>query len=334
MNLPNARLKVLFLPHPLLLREPWLGDLRKAIGTQHELVLFDEEAPWDPQFRDVDVVIDQGGVHSRREMLDSARAVKLWQILGTGFDKFPLAYWQQKKMLVANTPGQFSAIALAECALMFILMLARRWHESQANFRQRLFNTPMGRELEGARLLFIGFGASAQALAERALPFGMRFSAVDIREVAPAERQRFHLEDVGKPIDIDRLLPACDYVSLHLHLNAETHHTLDARRLSLLKPSACVINLARGPLVDHEALYQHLADGRLGGAGLDVFSTEPANPNDPLFQLPDVVVMPHNSGSTDGTSRRRAACAAANLERVAKGLVPFYLIGGVGPSAG
>ena len=327
MNLPNPRLKVIYLPHPPSLQEPWLSDLRKAIGTQHDFVLFDEEGPLEAQFKDVDVVVDQGGGHSRREMLDLAPKVKLWQILGTGFENFPLAYWQSKHVPVANTPGQFSARALAECALMFMLMLARRWHESQAIFRKRLLYAPMGRELEGQRLLFIGFGASAQSLAALAEPFGMSFSAVDIRDVAPAERQKFNLDEVGKPADIDRLLPTCDFVSLHLHLNSETQHTLDARRLGLLKPSACVINIARGPLIDQDALYQSLAAGRLGGAGLDVFEAEPADPDHPLFHLPNVVVAPHNSGATDGTSRRRTACVAENLVRVAKGLEPLYLVG-------
>ena len=327
MNPSSTRLKVLYLPHSLSLQEPWLTDLRAAVGTGHDFKLFDYDTPWEPQFRDVDVVVDQGGVHSENKMLDFAPKVKLWQILGTGFEKFPLAYWQEKKVPVANAPGQFSANALAECAMMFMLMLARRWHESQAIFEQRLLHSPLGRELEGARLLFIGFGASAQSLAALARPFMMRFTAIDIREIGPAEREKFQLDEVGKPADIDRLLPAADYVSLHLHLNAETRHTLDARRLGLLKPTACLINVARGPLVDQAALYQFLADGRLGGAGLDVFATEPPEPSDPLFQLPNVVVMPHNAGVTDGTSRRRAGCVGANVARVAQGLEPLYRVG-------
>ena len=326
MNTAGKRLKVLFLAHPLHLREPWLNDLRQAIGPRHNIVLLDEQAPLAKQFAGVDVVVDQGGVHGTRAMADSAESVKLWQILGTGFEKFDLEYWRQKRIPVANTPGQFSADALGECAMMFMLMLARRWHETQVNLSQSRFYAPMGRELEGARLLLIGFGASAKALAVRARAFGMRISAVDVREVAEAERREFSLDVVGKPPDIDELLPECDYVSLHLHLNAETHHILDARRLALLKPTACLINVARGPLVDQAALYRNLVDGRLAGAGLDVFETEPVDPNDPLFKLPNVVATPHVSGSTDGTSRRRGQCAAANIDRIAQGLEPLYRI--------
>jgi phosphoglycerate dehydrogenase-like enzyme len=259
-------------------------------------------------------------------MADLAPSAKLWQILGTGFEKFDLEYWKQKQIPVANTPGQFSADALAECAMMFMLMLARRWHTTQVNLRESRFYAPMGKELEGARLLLIGFGASAKALAARARPFGLKISAIDVREVAEAERREFGLDAVGKPGAIDRFLPECDYVSLHLHLNAETRHILDARRLALLKSAACLINVARGPLVDQAALYRNLVDGRLAGAGLDVFEAEPIDPNDPLFKLPNVVATPHVSGATDGTSRRRGQCAVANIDRIAQGLEPLYRI--------
>jgi phosphoglycerate dehydrogenase-like enzyme len=308
------------------LREPWLSDLRMAIGTRHSFALLDEQAPLAAQFADVDVVVDQGGVHSTRAMADLGASVKLWQILGTGFEKFDLEYWKQKKIPVANTPGQFSADALGECAMMFILMLARRWHETQVHLRESRFYSPMGKELESARLLLIGFGASAKALAARANAFKMRISAIDVREVSEAERREFRLEAVDKPAELDRLLPVCDYVSLHLHLNNETRHILDARRLGLLKSTACLINVARGPLVDQAALYRNLVDGRLAGAGLDVFETEPVDPKDPLFKLPNVVATPHVSGSTDGTSRRRGQCAATNIDRVGQGLEPLYRI--------
>ena len=129
-----------------------------------------------------------------------------------------------------------------------------------------------------------------------------------------------------KLLDYVRLLPESDYVSLHLHLNAETHHILDARRLALLRSSACLINVARGPLVDQAALYCNLVDGRLAGAGLDVFETEPVDPNDPLFKLQNVLATPHVSGATDGTSRRRGQCAAENIDRIAQGLEPLYRI--------
>ena len=103
------------------------------------------------------------------------------------------------------------------------------------------------------------------------------------------------------------MLAESDYLSLHLHLTPETRHTIDARRIGLMKETACLINVARGALVDEDALYEALVEGRLSGAGLDVFAQEPpATLRPPVFQLPNVFAMPHTAGSTDGTSRKRA----------------------------
>ncbi|NQU11518.1 glycerate dehydrogenase, partial [bacterium] len=114
--------------------------------------------------------------------------------------------------------------------------------------------------------------------------------------------------------------------SLHLHLTPETRHIIDARRIGLMKPSACLINVARGALVDEAALHEALLQGRLGGAGLDVFAKEPPDPTLPVYRLPNVVVTPHVSGGTDGTARKRAAAAAENVDRIARGLEPLYRV--------
>ncbi len=322
----RRRLKVLYLPHPPQLRFPWMADLEKALNSQHEFRMHDEGVPLKPQIEDVDVVVDHGGGHSTREMADAAISVKLWQILGTGFESFDIPYWRSKGIPVANTPGPFSAPALAECALMFMLMLAHRWHEGEADLQRHFLYGTMGEELEDRLLLLFGFGASARALASRALGCRMRIAAIEIRDVPEADRREFKLESVGKPEDLERLLPTCDYLSLHLHLNPETRHVINAERLKLMKPSAYLINVARGALVDEQALYQSLAEGRLAGAGLDVFGTEPPDLENPLFKLPNVVVTPHIAGATDGTSRRRAACVAENVDRIAQGLEPKYRV--------
>jgi phosphoglycerate dehydrogenase-like enzyme len=185
---------------------------------------------------------------------------------------------------------------------------------------------PMGRELEGLRLAIIGFGASGREVARRAASFGLRVGAIDVRDVGADEAREYHLEFAGKPDDLDRTLAGADIVSLHLHLNAETRGLIDARRLALMKPTAYLINVARGALVDEAALAEALRAGRLGGAGLDVFSQEPPDMGAPLFSLPNVVATPHIAGMTDGTSRRRAQCAADNVDRVAAGLEPLYRV--------
>lgn len=324
----NKRLNVLFLTHPVRpeLFTPWGEDVVTAIGDRHNLRILDRNQPLAPQFAGIDVVIDHGGSAGTRAMLDVAGSAKLWQVLGTGLDHFDLDYWRAKGMPVANCPGPFSATALAECAMLFILMLARKYPVAQANLQQQKLYEPLGRELEGLRLGIIGFGASGIELAKRAKGFGLRLSAIDVREVSAAEVQEYGLEFVGTPVDLDRVVAEVDILSLHLHLNRETHHIIDARRLALMKADAFLINVARGALVDEAALEQALLAGKLGGAGLDAFSQEPPDVSRPLFHLPNVIAMPHTAGTTDGTSRKRAQCCAENVDRIAAGLEPLYRV--------
>ena len=323
------RLTVLFLPHPLgpSMLKPSGDDVVAAVGDRHNLHILDYDQPIAPQFDGVDVVIDHGGSAGTREMADATEGkVRLWQILGTGFDHFDLAYWRSKNLPVANCPGIFSAVALAECAIMFMLMLARQYPVTQANLKQGELYRPVGMELDGLSLGIIGFGASGIELARRAAPFGLKISAIDIRDVDAGEAHEFGLDFVGKSRDLDAVIAASDFVSLHLHLNEETRHTIDARRLRLMKQTAFLINVARGALVDEEALIEVLAEGKIAGAGLDVFGQEPPDLSSEIFNLPNVIATPHISGATDGTSRKRAGAAAENVDRIAAGLEPSYLI--------
>jgi len=259
-------------------------------------------------------------------MMDAAEGVQLWQILGTGFDHFDLDYIKQKGIPVANCPGLFSSVALAETAMMFILMLAHSYRESVQNFESNILYRPIGKELGDAVLGILGFGASGQELARRAKSFGMRIHAIDIREIEQKILDEIQPEFLGSPQDMDRVIAESDYLSLHLHLNSETQHTINAHRLELMKPTACLINVARGALADEDALHEALLNGTIGGAGIDVFAQEPPNPQHPAYQLPNVVVTPHIAGCTLETAQRRAQCAAENVDRIAQNLEPLYRI--------
>ena len=323
------QLTVLFLPHPLgpAMFKPSGDDIVAAVGSHHNLHILDYDQPIAPQFEGVDVVIDHGGSAGTREMADAAAGkVRLWQILGTGFDHFDLGYWQSKNLTVANCPGVFSAVALAECAVMFMLMLARQYPGTQTNLKQGELYRPVGMELDGLKLGIVGFGASGIELARRAAPFGLKISAIDIRDIGADEVSEFGLEFVGKPPALDPVIASSDFLSLHLHLNDETHHIMDERRLRLMKPTAFLINVARGALVDEAALIDVLVEGKIAGAGLDVFGQEPPDLNSAIFDLPNVIATPHISGTTDGTSRKRAGAAAENVDRIATGLEPLYVI--------
>lgn len=320
----SNRLRVLFLPPGPSQMKPWFNDVIRSVNSHHSVQIFDDDRDLKTQFDGVDAVIDFGGKLGTREMADvAAGRVLLWQILGTGFDHFDISYWKSKQIPVANCPGYLSAPPLADCALMFLLMLARRWHESQVKLCDGSLYNPVCSELEGLRLGLIGFGASAREFALKVRPFRMRVSAIDIQDISPADMKEFGLDYTGKPEDMEKVIADSDCVSLHLHLNSETYHTMNARRIGLMKPSAFLINVARGALVEESALVAALQEGRIAGAGLDVFSSEPIEPNSPLLTLPNVVATPHIAGATDGTSRRRAEFAAANIDRVANGLEPL-----------
>lgn len=320
-----SRLRVLLLPFGEIY-SPWCDDLVSAVGARHEISVFDETKPLAPQFAGIDVVIDQGGSVGTREMMDAAIDTRLWQILGTGFDHFDLDYIKKKEIPAANTPGQFSSVALAETAMMLILMLAHKYRESYATLHSGIMYKPIGIEVGQQTLGILGFGASGQALAIRAKAFGMRILATDVRPIEPEILDSIQPDFIGSPDDMDRVVAESDYLSLHLHLNTETRHLVNARLLSLMKPTASLINVARGALVDEEALFQALTNGDIGGAGIDVYAQEPPDTDHPVFQLPNVVFTPHIAGCTDGTSRRRAACAAENVDRVAANQSPLYRI--------
>jgi len=280
----------------------------------------------EEQFGDVEVVLDSGGSVGTHEMMDVAKNVKLWQILGTGLDHVDVKYMKSKGFMVSNCPGQFSSTALAECAMTYILMLSRRFLEALGNFQSGIVYKPIGFELINKVLGIVGFGSSGQELAQRAKSFGMKVYGFDIRQTEQEILDNIQPDYMGGSEQLDGKIPEMDFLSLHLHLHEGTRHFIDNHRLSLMKKTACIINVSRGALVDEQAMYEALLNGRLGGAGLDVYSKEPTDPNLPVFKLPNVIATPHIAGATDRTALQRAAAGAENINRIAEGLEPLYRV--------
>jgi phosphoglycerate dehydrogenase-like enzyme len=307
--------------------EPWLTDFRATAEGRLDVVLFDHEAPLEPQFRDVIVVVDQGG-HATREMIDAGAAagVRLWQVIGTGLDHTEVGHIVQSGIMLANTPGQFSAVALAEHALFFILALAKRYPEARENTRHGVMYLPVSDELGEQTLGIVGLGASGRELARRAHALGMRVRAVDVVPIDQAVLAELGVEQFATLEGLDELLGASDYVSVHVPLTAETRHLIDARRLALMRPTAALVNVARGRIVDEDALVEALRGGVIRGAGIDVFGEEPLTPGNPLLHLENVIATPHTAGVTRGTSRRRSGAAVDNAELVLAGEEPRFRV--------
>jgi len=319
------RVRTIYLP--LLTLDPdWQEEVVKAVAPHHELVIYDESKPLAEQFAEIEVVLDSGGTVGTHEMMDAAKDARLWQIVGTGLDHVDIAYMKSKGFIVCNCPGMFSAAALAESAMMYILMLAHNYAECGKNFRSSVLYKPMGTELGSKVLGLVGFGVSAQVLARRARSFEMKIHAIDIRQIEEEILSEIQPEFMGSADDLDKVVAEADFLSLHLHLNDETRHIIDARRIAMMKPGACLINVARGALIDEAAMHEALLNGTLGGAGLDVSSIEPADPTLPVYQLPNVIMTPHTSGCTDSCARNRAQVCLENLNRISQDLEPLYRV--------
>jgi phosphoglycerate dehydrogenase-like enzyme len=182
----------------------------------------------------------------------------------------------------------------------------------------------MNDELAGKTLGLVGFGASGRELARRAAALEMRVVALDAQTPAEDELALAFLDEFMEAARLPDLLRQSDYVSVHVPLTAETRGLIGAEELALMKPTAILVNVARGAIVDEAALADALRAGRLRGAGIDVWAQEPPDPANPLLSLRNVVATPHVAGVTFETSRRRAAAAAENLDRFAEGLPPLY----------
>ncbi len=306
---------------------PWCDDLIVAVRPRHDIAIYDADRAMAEQFRDVDVVVDHGGHVGTRPMMDAAVGARLWQIMSIGYEHVDVAYLKSKGLEVANVPGTTSAASLAQTALMFILMLTHRAKKCEQNFLAGRWLHPPGIELEGKTMGIIGLGNSGRRLAALTTALGMRVIGVNRTPIDPTSAESATATEVW-PLDrLDALLKESDFVSLHVALNDQTRRILDRRRLEMMKPSAYLINVARGALVDEQALYEMLQAGRIGGAGLDVFDPEPPDVGRPVFTLSNVVVTPHIAAFTDGSSRKRAAVIAENIDRVAAGIEPLHRVG-------
>lgn len=305
--------------------EPWLGDLQQALDGFADVRVLDATRGFASQLDDVRVVIDLIG-HPNRETIDAGAAagVEFWQVFGVGVDHVDVDYILDRGIRLTNTPGPFSAIALAEHAMFLMLSLAKNYLQARRNLHSGVMCLPVCEELAGRTLGLVGFGASARELAVRGRAFGMRIVAIDVVEPTAEELAAIDVSWFGSSSDLPQLLRESDFVSLHVPLTAGTHHMLDAELLALMKPTAVLINVARGAIVDEDALVRALRNGNLRGAGIDAYSVEPPALDHPLLTLENVVATPHIAGVTYGTSKRRSAACAENVRRIGEGLAPLY----------
>jgi phosphoglycerate dehydrogenase-like enzyme len=268
----------------------------------------------------VDVVIPAMARIGAAEM--DAGQFRLIQQWGVGLEGVDLAAARARGIWVANVPsgGTGNAESVAELAVLLILALLRRFPEAQAGVRTGWLGAPLGQSLLGSTVCLLGLGNVGSALARRLRPFGAELIGVGRRpdgdHVAHLGLARYYA--IGA---LHAALAAADVVVLCLPVTAETRELIDAAALGAMRPSAYLVNVARGPLVEYAALREALASGRLAGAGLDVFWQEPIPPDDPLFAH-NVIATPHVGGVTDKGYNGIADAVAANVERLRRGEPP------------
>jgi len=276
--------------------------------------------------RDAEVLIPTVSPISA-EALSSPR-VKLVQQYGAGLDSVDIPAATRSQVYVANVPsaGTGNAESVAELALLFMLGLARRYPQTQESLQQRKLGTPMGQALKGRTAAIIGFGGIGQELAKRLAGFAMRILAVSRRGAKEGDVPvDFH----GAQDTLHDVLRQADFVIAAPPLNDETRSLLGPAEFACMKPSAFVINVARGPIVDYQALLAALQENRIAGAGLDVFWYEPFDPADPIFSY-NVIATPHIGGATDVSLQGIAKKVAENVNRVRQGEVPLNCVNAEG----
>jgi D-2-hydroxyacid dehydrogenase (NADP+) len=257
-------------------------------------------------------------------ILEHMPRLRFIQSIGAGTDQFPLDRLRERGIRLASARG-VNAAAVAEHALALVLALARRLGEARDNQRRRVWRGMIGDierredELGGKTLLVVGLGAIGGRVARLAKAFDMRVVALR-RDPANG----CGAADAVHPLSaFNSLLPEADVVVLACPLNAETLNLVDAAAFSRMKPSAHLVNVARGRVVDETALIGALAAGRIAGAGLDVTAEEPLAADSPLWNVDEVLITPHTAGETRCYEDNVIAILLDNLGRLRRGDEPL-----------
>jgi len=244
---------------------------------------------------------------------------------GVGYNNIDADYAGRKGIMVTNTPDVLTETT-ADFSWAILMAVARRVAEADRYVREGKFKgfkpfAMLGSDVWGKTIGIVGFGRIGQAVGRRAFGFGMKVLYFDQQPIDRRKEQELKAQYVG----LDTLLRESDFVSLHVPLIEETRHLINARALSLMKPTAFLVNAARGPVVDEQALVDALNNKTIAGAALDVFEKEPdVHPG--LLELPNVVLAPHIGSGSWETRTNMGHVAARNIIAALDGKTPPNLV--------
>jgi phosphoglycerate dehydrogenase-like enzyme len=255
------------------------------------------------------------------ELIAAAPRLKLIQHQGVGYDNIDIAAAKRAGVAVALAP-EGSIVPVAEHTILLILSLYRHLAEAQRAMREgrwlRWELRPTSYDLQGKVLGIIGLGRIGREVAQRAHAFGCHILYNDIVPAPPELEARFE----ARRVPLETLLQESDIVTLHVPLQPDTRNMIGARELIMMKPTALLINAARGGIVDEAALYDALTSRQIAGAGLDVFAQEPPEKDIPFPHMENVVATPHIAAGTRDAFLTKMQAAFANIQRVASGQPP------------
>ena len=258
-------------------------------------------------------------------VLDREPQLKVVSNFAVGFDNVDVPAATARGVAVCNTPGVLTETT-ADATWALLMAGARRTVEGMDYVRAGKWQTwgpllLLGQDIHHATLGVVGFGRIGKEVAKRGRGFDMRILAYDVHRDEAAAR------DLGATfVELDELLREADFVTLHVSLTEETRHLIDARAFGLMKPTAVLVNAARGPVVDTDALVTALRDGQIFAAALDVTDPEPLPADHPLVSLPNVTIVPHTASGTVATRDRMAELAAKNLLAALRGERPPHIV--------
>ncbi len=307
----GAERPLVILTHPL--PEDWVASLaeqvRLVVGPEGVAGVHPSLARYFPEV--------EGLLTWLIDPVDEALLVQMPRLrvvsnLAVGVDNIDLAACRRRGIPVGHTPGVL-ADAVADLTMALLLAVARGVPRAAQDAREGRWGlwSPtqwLGADLQGATLGIVGMGGIGQAVARRAVAFGLR-----VLYVSRTAKTKVETAFGAHRVSLEDLLEQSDFVSLHVPLTAETRGLINATALRRMKPTAYLINMARGPVVDTDALVRALQEGWIAGAALDVTDPEPLPPGHVLYRLPNCLITPHIGSATHATRRRMAELACANL---------------------
>jgi phosphoglycerate dehydrogenase-like enzyme len=296
--------------------------LRAALGADHVLLVKGRDAMRETltTHPEADVL---AGFFPPADVLDRAPNLRWIALASAGADHVLDAGLVRADGPAVTTANGVHAVPISEFVFSMMLLWARHWPEMLALQRahdwpeQRRKRALTGRELFGATLAVVGVGAIGRRVAQLGRAFGMRVTGTT-RSARPGTHDP-DLDDLVPLARLDALLAEADYVVIAVPATPQTHHLIGAQQLRAMKPSAFLVNIARGSVVDEQALIAALQAGRIAGAGLDVVEDEPLAAESPLWNMPNVIISPHVSGVTPSYSARFTDLLLENLARFQAG---------------